>query len=259
MNSKIQKTQLLVKNPQLALGQEVIEISEILLGIKEHLDRSVSVVKGEPGDTPTKKELIELIKPLIPEVEDGYTPVKGKDYRDGLDAKMPKKGVDYFDGVPGYTPVKNKDYFDGVPGYTPVKGKDYFDGNIKDLSPQEIRDALELLSKGEKLSIQSIEDLGEIIEELRKFKKEVGSGGGGGFTSPIYNFVDDEVPAGTINGTNTVFTVARLPFRGSLKLYRGGARQRVTEDYTLSADQKTVTFLIAPQVGEILLVDYRTL
>lgn len=30
-----------------------------------------------------------------------------------------------FDGEDGYTPVKGKDYFDG---YTPVKGKDYFDG-----------------------------------------------------------------------------------------------------------------------------------
>jgi len=49
--------------------------------------------------------------------QDGYTPIKGKDYSDGKD---------------GYTPVKGKDYFDGKDGYTPIKGKDYFDGkNIK--------------------------------------------------------------------------------------------------------------------------------
>ena len=32
------------------------------------------------------------------------------------------------DGEDGYTPVKGKDYFDGQDGYTPVKGKDYNDG-----------------------------------------------------------------------------------------------------------------------------------
>ena len=58
--------------------------------------------------------------------QDGYTPVKGKDYFDGVDGK---NGVD---GKDGYTPVKGVDYFDGtdgVDGYTPVKGVDYFDGS----------------------------------------------------------------------------------------------------------------------------------
>jgi len=238
MNSKIQKTQLLVKNPQLALGQEVIEISEILWGIKEHLERSVSVVKGEQGEEGKKGD-------------DGKVGPAGPQ---GISGERGPLGLQGVTGPQGESIVGPKG--ESVQGPAGPQGER---GDLRDLSPQEIRDALELLSKGEKLSIQSIEDLGEIIEELRKFKKEVGSGGGGGFTSPVYNFVDDEVPAGTINDANTVFTVARLPFRGSLKIYRGGARQRVTEDYTLSADQKTVTFLIAPQVGEILLVDYRTL
>lgn len=74
---------------------------------------------------------------------DGYTPIKGVDYFDGVDGRdgyTPVKGVDYFDGESGkdgYTPVKGKDYFDGADGkngidgkdgYTPIKGKDYFDG-----------------------------------------------------------------------------------------------------------------------------------
>ena len=87
---------------------------------------------------------------------DGYTPIKGVDYFDGLpglngkDGYTPIKGVDYFDGLDGkpgkdgYTPIKGVDYFDGEqgiqgpagkdgdvgpqgnPGYTPVKGVDYF-------------------------------------------------------------------------------------------------------------------------------------
>lgn len=45
--------------------------------------------------------------------KDGYTPIKGIDYKDG------EKGAD------GHTPIKGQDYFDGV---TPIKGVDYFDG-----------------------------------------------------------------------------------------------------------------------------------
>jgi len=256
MKSSIDKIKSFLRNPSLAEHQESMDVNENLSAIKDTLGEIAGFYAISNVDD---KKTLKVKGLKGADGVDGTDGKDGLDGTDGVDGTDGLDGTDGTDGKDGYTPVKGKDYFDGKDGYTPVKGKDYFDGNIKDLSPQEIRDALEALVKGEKLSIQSIEDLGEIIEELRKFKKELGSGGGGGFTSPIYNFVDDEVPAGTINGTNTVFTVARLPFRGSLKLYRGGARQRVTEDYTLSADQKTVTFLIAPQVGEILLCDYRNL
>lgn len=47
--------------------------------------------------------------------------------KDGVDGYTPIKGVDYFDGVDG------KDGNNGIDGYTPVKGVDYFDGqNGKD-------------------------------------------------------------------------------------------------------------------------------
>lgn len=42
--------------------------------------------------------------------KDGYTPIKGVDYFDGVDGKDGSNGVD------GYTPVKNVDYFDGKDG-----------------------------------------------------------------------------------------------------------------------------------------------
>lgn len=63
--------------------------------------------------------------------KDGYTPVKGVDYFDGVDGKngadgyTPVKGVDYFDGSNGKDGTDGKD---GADGYTPVKGVDYFDG-----------------------------------------------------------------------------------------------------------------------------------
>ena len=70
---------------------------------------NIPAIKGEKGDTGAKGLQGE-------KGADGYTPVKGVDYFDGVD------------GTDGYTPVKGKDYFDGKDGYTPVKGVDYFDG-----------------------------------------------------------------------------------------------------------------------------------
>jgi hypothetical protein len=122
----------------------------------------------------------------------------------------------------------------------------------------QIRDGLELLQKGEKLSIQAIEDLSDILEELRRMARTSTKGSGAGVGTMALNahFIDDETPSGTIDGNNTAFTLANSPVTSSLKVYLGGSRQRVTEDYTLSG--RTITFTIAPQVGEVLLVDYRT-
>jgi uncharacterized phage infection (PIP) family protein YhgE len=107
------------------------------------------------------------------------------------------------------------------------------------------------------------EELAETVkEELDQFKKEietrfnnmptrVGAMGG----SVVHKFIDDDTLVGTKNDVNTVFTLSKEPVNGSLKLYRGGARQRVTEDYTLSG--RTVTFIIPPSANEILCADYR--
>lgn len=110
--------------------------NDTILTVTSASGTSSADLKGNPGD-------------------DGYTPVKGKDYFDGKDGKdgtsvtvksisestadggsnvvtfsdgktltvkNGKKGTD------GKTPVKGVDYLDGKDGYTPVKGVDYFDG-----------------------------------------------------------------------------------------------------------------------------------
>lgn len=97
--------------------------------------------------------------------KDGYNPVKGRDYRDGVDGKDFK----YDDFTPtqlyklkgkdGYTPVKGKDYNDGkdgAHGYTPLKGIDYFDGKDA-IIPQ--------LKIGE---VRTIQPGGEASVELRE-------------------------------------------------------------------------------------------
>lgn len=67
-----------------------------------------------------------------------------------------------------------------------------------------------------------------------------------------------ESPSGTINGSNTDFTIAHTPASGTLRVYKNGIRQHsgAGNDYTLAT--ATITFLTGnlPQTGDTLLADY---
>ena len=73
----------------------------------------------------------------------------------------------------------------------------------------------------------------------------------------VGNFIYSEVPSGTVNGSNTTFTLADTPSSGTLQLYVNGFRFKVGagEDYTLSG--ATITMLTAPPTNSIILADYR--
>jgi hypothetical protein len=68
------------------------------------------------------------------------------------------------------------------------------------------------------------------------------------------SLIRNEIPAGSINGSNTAFTLASAPATGSARVYLNGVRQKVTDDYTISGS--TITFVTAPPSGSNLLVDY---
>ena len=91
----------------------------ILDDVKNYIDENKEELKGANG-------------------KDGYTPVKGVDYFDGVDGKDGVNGVDGVNGKDGYTPIKGVDYFDGKDGengkdgYTPIKGTDYFTESDKE-------------------------------------------------------------------------------------------------------------------------------
>lgn len=77
----------------------------------------------------------------------------------------------------------------------------------------------------------------------------------GGLTSA--NFVDKEIPSGSINGSNTAFTLANTPTAGSEHVYLNGVLQEsgAGNDYTISG--ASITMLTAPLTGEKLRVSYR--
>lgn len=71
------------------------------------------------------------------------------------------------------------------------------------------------------------------------------------------NFVDQETPSGTVNGSNTAFSLANTPVAGSIHLYLNGVLQEAGagNDYTISG--ASITMLTAPLSGEKLRASYR--
>ena len=76
-----------------------------------------------------------------------------------------------------------------------------------------------------------------------------------GTLSPT-NFVTEETPSGSINGSNVTFTLANTPTSGTLKLYLNGVRQKsgAGNDYTITTN--TITMTTAPVSGDVLIADY---
>lgn len=71
------------------------------------------------------------------------------------------------------------------------------------------------------------------------------------------NFVDKEIPSGSINSSNTTFTLANTPTAGSEHGYLNGVLQEsgAGNDYTISGS--VITYLTAPLTGEKLRFSYR--
>lgn len=196
---------------------------------------SITGPQGIKGDEPSDRRLRELIFPLIP------FPVHGKNGQDYILTEQDKIEIANKITIPIVEKIIEK------PIITEV---------IKEIAkyetPAEERDKLENLKNGEKLSIQAIEGLAKKLEELDKKEFPIRSQKYGSIRT---RYIDDETPTGTIDGSNTAFTISKTPATGSLKVYLGGVRQRVTEDYTFSG--RTITFTTAPLTGSILLVDFR--
>jgi len=70
-------------------------------------------------------------------------------------------------------------------------------------------------------------------------------------------FVDAEVPTGTLDGSNTAFTLASSPVpAASLQLFENGILLKAGTDYTLAG--AAITFLgRTPQLGDLLVANYR--
>jgi hypothetical protein len=72
------------------------------------------------------------------------------------------------------------------------------------------------------------------------------------------NFADAEVPMGTVNGVNTIFTLASIPNPAlSLQLFKNGALLKSGTDYTLSGAMATFGPATLPKAGDVIQAFYR--
>ena len=87
-------------------------------------------------------------------------------------------------------------------------------------------------------------------------KGDTGDTGSAGAAGTSINFVDNETPTGSLNGTNVTFTLAHAPDPPTcLQLVLNGIIQRPGVDYTLSG--LTVTYANAPISTDTHLASYR--
>jgi hypothetical protein len=105
-------------------------------------------------------------------------------------------------------------------------------------------------------------DLSSINQNLSSLSTQLNSlsatVSGLGSSQSTVVFVDDETPSGTINGSNTSFTLSKTPTpAGSLALYRNGVLQSPTADYTLSGAAITFGAASIPYSGDLLAAYYR--
>ncbi len=83
-------------------------------------------------------------------------------------------------------------------------------------------------------------------------------GSSGPCASTSVTFIDSEAPAGTINGTNTIFTLANVPNPStSLALFRNGLLLTQGGDYMLAANAITFQTGALPQPNDVLAAFYR--
>ena len=77
---------------------------------------------------------------------------------------------------------------------------------------------------------------------------------GAGITSA--NFVVEEIPSGSLNGSNVTYTLAFTPVTGKVKPFLNGIRLRsgAGNDYTISGS--VITMATAPTSTDVLTVDY---
>jgi len=79
--------------------------------------------------------------------------------------------------------------------------------------------------------------------------------GGAGSGSQSANYISGEIPVGTVNGSNTSYTIAHTPLSGSLSVFLNGIFQRPTLDWSVSGT--TLTMVVAPPIGYNLLITYQ--
>jgi len=153
------------KQPELKL-----DLSKLTAQQRRRLEKAAKLI--DEGDFAILEHLLEIedmvqtkiseLEKKFPKLENVLRSVRGKDGaqgikgESGLDGKDGKDGRDGVDGRDGKNGKDGRDGKDGKNGEKGEKGDKGDAGDLKNISPQELRDLLELLQGDERLSFKAI-------------------------------------------------------------------------------------------------------
>ena len=228
---KIKKLQNFDADPNLAMFDEIQEISEALGNFKNVEMLKIKGDKGDKGDTPKIKTIAKEATKMVRVPKDG---------KDGVSIKGDKG-----------------DSVKGDKGDSGDKGKDGKDGNIKELSLDEIRNSLELLQGDDRLDKSAIKGIEELQKELRDEINAVrsmkSSSAFGGLVNTV-RFVDLTAQC---DGSNKTFQV---PLHRKVVMLSGTQFPliyRPVTDYTTANHTLKLTSEVgAPETNQTLIFQY---
>lgn len=191
---------------------------------------NIRFLKGDKGDSPTNEELLQLITPLIPAPvngNDGYTPIKGKDYFDGEDGSAPSK-KELLALIKPLIPVA----IEGTAGKDAVIDQDSLVDTI-----------IEKIRKDKALDVSDIRNFQSFVYGGTKYK--VSELMHGGSSSSGATTLVAETPTGTVDDSNVTFTVTHEP----LYIVVNGAQYAVGTGTYSSYAAGTITLSSAVGTG----------
>ena len=190
----IKRLALLRKNPDVVKPFENAEIAQIFLMLIDHMeevrsDIQTGKLKGDPGrdaiqlvadvDYMSKRESKKMILDLMKEAANTLNK-QVQDGVDGLDAEVTEEHVK----------EAAERAFDMIelPNFTELITKEN----------QAVRDGLELLPTGEKLSPGALEGWDDIEQKIENATKNKGGQSGGGISRTVVQTMIDAIPAAEI-------------------------------------------------------------
>lgn len=206
----------------------IVDILQSIIG-------KINLAKGEKGETPTKEELLALIKPLIP------APIKGDkgesiQGRPGKDAK-PIDETKIIKEVLKKIPVPK----DGIDGKDADEKK--ITADILKKVSDEIETALENLKEDKELEIDDVKNLKKTLKGLEKKISDGRTyfGGGGGVGK--HNVVAYDLSS-SLSADGSVRTFSLPAFWKVISIHLSSFPNilRPTVDYTVDTPNSQITF-----------------
>lgn len=233
------------------IEQKREEMKEMINSMNKEIIR-LQLKDGKPGKTPTKSEILFLMRSIMPTVVHGKTPTK-EEILDLIYPLIPKV-------KDGEKPSKEELISLMKPLHNEIS--DRLSGEViklKEELSKKMKDEFEIISKkfisSMRTSSRSKQVLGgggdsviagsNVTITRVGGRKSIASAAGSSIT-----FVDNEVAG----GSGTTFTLANTPTAGSVKVYALGQKLVLTTDYSITSSTLT---MVSPWSAGDIIVEYR--